>query len=177
MKFFNAIIGIFAILTSVYTMCFPGVSFLNAGWIITIMLCLWGVCALFEVCSKKIKDSNGKIIVGNAILAIIGGIAAAVITTVAIFRPGLSAIFDLAAVGIITAWLIVSGMSSIVSSINYVKPLGGKKWILTLILGILTLIAGIYGVFHLIVMAQTLGLLLGILLMLYGIRLLASLFE
>ncbi len=177
MKVFNAVIGVFAIFASIYTMCFPGVSFLKAGWIVTIMLCTWGACALFEVITRKQRDTDGKITVGGAILAILGGVAAAALTTVAIFRPGLSAMFDMAVVWIFTAWLIVGGVSSIISAVKVVKPLGGNMWIFSLILGILTLAAGVYGVFHMVAMAQTLGLLLGVLLMLYGCRLLASLFE
>lgn len=177
MKVFNAIIGVFAIFASIYTMCFPGLSFLKAGWIVTIVLCVWGVCALFEVLTKKMTGADGKITAGGAILALLGGVAAAALSTVAVFRPGLSAMFDLVAVWIFTAWLIAGGVSSIVSAVKVVKPLGGGAWIFSLILGILTLFAGIYGVFHILVMAQTLGLLLGILLMLYGVRLIASLFE
>ncbi len=177
MKFFNAVIGVFAVLASIYTICFPGVSFLEAGWIIAIILCVWGGCALFEALTKNITDTSGKIIVGNAILALCGGVAAAALSLAAIFRPGLSAIFDLVVMWIFILWLIVGGASSAISAVKVVKPLGGNKWIVSLVFGILTLVAGIYGVFHILVMAQTLGLLLGVLLMLYGVRLLASLFE
>lgn len=177
MKVFNAIIGVFAIFASIYTIFFPGLSFLKAGWIVTIVLCVWGVCALFEVLTKKMTDTDGKITTGGAILALLGGIAAAVLSTVAIFRPGLSVMFELAVVWIFTVWMITSGVSSILSAVKVIKPQGGSVWIFSLILGILTLFAGIYGVFHILVMVQTLGLLLGILLMLYGIRQIASLFE
>ncbi len=177
MKVFNAIIGVFAIVASIYTMSFPGVFFLKAGWIVTIVLCVWGVCALFEVLTKKLSGSDGKITAGGAILALLGGVAAAALSTIAIFRPGLSAVFDLVVVWIFTAWLIAGGVSSVVSAVKVVKPLGGSKWIFSLILGVFTLFAGIYGVFHILVMAQTIGLLLGILLMVYGVRLIASLFE
>ncbi len=177
MKVFNAIIGVFAIFASIYTIFFPGLSFLKAGWIVTIVLCVWGVCALFEVLTKKMTGIDGKITIGGAILALLGGVAAAALSLIAIFRPGLSVTLDLAVAGIFTAWMIASGVSSIVSAVKVIKPQGGSGWIFSLILGILTLFAGIYGVFHILVMVQTLGFLLGILLMLYGVRQIATLFE
>lgn len=177
MKIFNAIVGVFAIFASIYTMCFPGVSFLKAGWIVTIVLCVWGVCALFEALSKKMTGPDGKITVGGAILALLGGVAAAALSLVALFRPGLSVMLDLVIVWIFTFWLIVSGISSIVSAVKVVKPLGGNGWIVSLLLGGLTLIGGLYGIFHILAMMQTIGLLLGALLMLYGVRLIASVFE
>lgn len=177
MKVFNAILGVFAIFASIYAICFPGMSFLKAGWIVTIVLGVWGACALFEVITKKMKGPDGKITAVGAVLAVLGGIAAAIVSLIAVFKPGLSAVIDLTAVWIFVFWLIYSGLSSIVSSIKVVKSLGGNKWIWSLILGILTLFAGLYGVCHILLMMQTIGLLLGILLMVYGVRLLASVFE
>lgn len=177
MKVFNAIVGVFAIFASIYTLFFPGMSFLKGGWIVTVILCVWGACALFEVLTKKIKGTNGKLTIGSAILALLGGIGAAALSTVAIFRPNLSLIFDLIIVWIFTGWMITSGISSIISAIKVVKPQGGNLWIFSLILGIITLLAGLYSVFHIIAVVQALGLLLGILLMLYGVRQIFSLFE
>lgn len=177
MKLFNAIIGVFAIFAAIYTWCYPGVSFLTYGWIVTITLCMWGVCALFEVLSKKSTDTDGKLTAGSAALALLGGIAAAVLSLLFFLRPGLSLALDVIVIWIFTFWLIVSGISSILSAVTVVKPLGGSGWILTLILGSLTLLGGLYGIFHIVVMAQTIGLLLGVMLMVYGIRLLASVLE
>lgn len=177
MKIFNAIIGVFAIFASIYTIFFPAESFLKLGWIVTIILCVWGACALFEASTKKITGTNGKLTIGGAVLALLGGIAAAILSTVAIFRPGLSAVFDIAVVWIFSAWMIIGGTSSIISSIKVIKPQGSSIWIFSLILGTITLLAGIYSIFHIIVMMKALGLLLGILLMLYGIRQIASMFE
>lgn len=177
MKVFNAILGIFAIFAAIYTVWFPGVSFLNAGWIITILLSVWGACALFESLCVKSNRADNKWTIGRAILALLGGMAAAVITVISIFYPALSLAVDLVVVYMFVTWLILSGITSIVSAVKVTKKSGSKWWIVTLILGILTVIAGVYGGFHLLFMIRTMGMLLGVLLMVYGVRLLASVFE
>ncbi|MBQ3552796.1 MAG: DUF308 domain-containing protein [Clostridia bacterium] len=179
MKIFNAILGVFAIIASVYCIWFPGMSFLSAGWIITVLLGIWGACALFNALTKRGKDKekSDKSALVRGILALLAGIAAGVISLLAIFIPRISLIADMLVIYIFVFWLIISGISSIVSSLTVGKAVGGKKWIWMLIFGIITLLAGIYGIFHIILMAKTIGLLLGGLLMFYGIRLFASIFE
>lgn len=178
MKVFNVIIGIFAIFASVYCIWFPGVFFLQTGWLVTILLGAWGACALFEAIFKhSTKSKEGKWNVSSAVLAVLAGIAAAVVSLITIFMPGLSVMLDLIVVSIFVCWLIIDGIGSIVMSTTVGRKSGSKKWIWTLILGILILITGLYGIFHLVAMAQTIGLLLGMLLMLYGVRLVASIFE
>lgn len=43
--------------------------------------------------------------------------------------------------------------------------------------GILVIIGGIYGFFHLIFAAQTIGFMIGVLLSIYGVKLILSAFE
>lgn len=178
MKVFNVILGIFAIFVSVYCIWYPGVFFIQTGWLVTVLLGAWGACALFEVIFKKSsKSKEGKWNVTSAILAVVAALAAAAVSLIAIFVPGLSAILDVVVIYIFVFWLIMSGISSIIMACTVGKYAEGKKWIWGLVLGILTLLVGIYGVFHAAVMAQTIGLLLGVMLMFYGIRLVGSVFE
>ena len=177
MKIFNGILGVFSIFASIYCIWFPGLSFLKTGWIITILLGAWGFCSIFNAISNHKKDKEGKAGIANGTLALFGGICAAIISILAIFMPRISLIADLIVVYIFVFWLIMNGMSSIVLSVTAGKEAGGSKWIWSLILGIIILISGIYGIFHIIFMAQTIGMLIGFLLMTYGFRLMASIFE
>lgn len=178
MKVFNAILGIFAIFAAIYCIWFPGVFFLESGWIVTMLLAAWGACALFEAISKRAtKKTEGKWTFVSAILAILGAIAAAIICLLAISRPRLSLTLDLAVLIVFVTWMIVSGILSIINAVTVGKKAEGKKWIWGLVLGILSVLAGLYGIFHILVLAKTIGLLLGALMMVYGIRLLSSLFE
>ena len=83
---------------------------------------------------------------------------------------------DITILGVFAGWLIIDGISSIISAVK-AKGMGGKLWIVSLICGIVVALAGIYGIFHLLFIAQTIGLLIGILLMVYGIGLILSVFQ
>lgn len=176
MKVFNCILGVFSIIGAVYCIFFPGVTFLNSGWIMAVLLGAWGICAIFDFVTNRKKAEKSKSEAVMGVLGLVSGIAAAVISVLAMFMPAIRLMLDIFILGIFSGWLIVSGISSIIRSFAG-KKAGGKSWIATLIWGILVLISGIYGVFHLIFLARTLGLLMGILLMVYGVRLVCTVFE
>ena len=102
------------------------------------------------------------------------GIAAAVVSILAIFVPSIQAVLDLIILIIFAIWMILDGVSSIAESFAMKKASTSKSWILALVLGIIMLI---YGICHLIFVARFIGITMGIMLMSYGIKLIASLFE
>ncbi len=177
MKVFNCILGVFAILGAIYCICFPGVTFLNTGWIITVLLGAWGFCAIFDYFSNSNEAEKSKSRAGMGTLGLIAGIAAAVISVLSIFSVVPLAIIDTIMLYLFAGWFIISGVMSISGAFRVKKTTSSKSWVLTLILGILVLLAGIYGCFHPLLMARTEGLLIGIYLMTYGIRLICSPFE
>ncbi len=176
MKIFNCILGIFAILASIYCIFYPGITFLNSGWIVTILLGAWGLCAIFDYATNHSKDDKPKSEAAIGTLGLVLGIAAAVFSLLAIFLPSIQVILDFIILCMFAFWLIISGISSIAVSFS-IKKTGSKRWILSLILGILVLLGEVYGIFHMIFVAQTIGILIGMLLMTYGIRLIMSVFE
>lgn len=176
MKAFNCIFGIISIIGAVYCIFYPGITFLNSGWIVAVLLGVWGIGAIFDYAAKRNKADKSKGEAAMGALGLIGGIAAAVVSVLALFMPGIRLILDIIILCIFSGWLIISGITSAVVSFKARKS-GSKRWILTLICGILVLLAGIYGIFHLLFLAQTIGILIGILLMTYGLRLILSVFE
>ncbi len=178
MKIFNCILGIFSILAAVYCIFFPGISFLNSGWIVAILLGVFGFCSIFEYCSnprRKEKKNNGGLIVGGVVGLIIG-IGAAVISLLSMFNPAIRAIFDITILMLFTFWLVFSGVTGIVNTTKQKKN-GGKMWILSLILSIAVIFAGVYGALHPIFSAVTIGYIIGFDLMIYGVKLVMSVFE
>lgn len=175
MKVFNCILGILTVLASIYCIFYPGLTFLNCGWIVTIILGLWGISSIVSYAASR-NDGNNKEKALMGTLGLIAGIAAAVVSVLAMFMPGIRVMFDIIILAIFAVWLIVDGISSIATSFK-VKKSGSSVWVLPLICGVLVLLAGIYGIFNLIFTAQTLGLFMGILLMTYGIRLILSAFK
>ena len=176
MKVFNCFFGILSIIGAVYCILYPGIAFLNSGWIVAVLLGVWGICSIIDYAAKHNKTDTSKSEAAMGLLGLVAGIAAALISALAMFMPGIRMFLDIIILCIFAGWLIVSGISSAVASFKARKA-GLKRWILTLLCGILVLLAGIYGIFHLIFAAQTIGILIGILLMTYGIRLILSVFE
>ncbi|MBQ2971767.1 MAG: DUF308 domain-containing protein [Ruminococcus sp.] len=173
MKVFNCIMGIFSLFAAFYCFFMPGVSTLmTAGWIVTALLGVIGFCGIFEYARNK-KDKKQMV---NGTIGLILAIGAAVLSTVAMFDVTLRATFDLIVVVIFALWLVLSGVDSTVESFTKKKN-GNKNWWLTLILGILLILMGMYAGTHLIYATMTLGYVMGFGLTFYGVRLICSVFE
>lgn len=175
MKVFNCILGLFSILGAVYCIFYPGLTFLSTGWLITILLGAMGICSIFEFASSSDKKEN-KSLAANGIVGLILGIGAAVISVLGIFSPLIRGSLDLIILMLFAFWLFYSGVASIAKSVS-LKKNGCKMWILTLILGILVLLTGIYGALHPVFTMVTIGYIIGLELIIYGVRLIASIFE
>ena len=178
MKVFNCILGIFSILGAVYCIFFPGISFLNTGWIVAILIGVFGFCSIFEYIAnpeRKQKKNNGGLI-ADGVVGLIIGIGAAVVSVLAMYNVAIRAFFDITILAMFAFWLVFSGITGIFGGTKPKKN-GGKMWILPLILSIAVLLAGVYGALHPVFSAMTIGYIIGFDLMLYGVKLIMSLFE
>lgn len=115
MKVFNCILGILTVLASIYCIFYPGLTFLNVGWIVTIILGLWGISSIISYAASR-NDGNNKEKALMGTLGLIAGIAAAVVSVLAMFMPGIRVMFDILILAIFAVWLIVDGISSIATS-------------------------------------------------------------
>lgn len=110
-------------------------------------------------------------------LGLVVGIAAAVISIFAMFMPGIRLMFDVIILCIFSGWLVVDGISSVAMSFKVKNAASSGAWLIPLFCGILVIIGGIYGFFHLVFAAQTIGFIIGVLLAVYGVKLILSAFE
>lgn len=177
MKVINGIVGVLSIFGAIYCLFFPGLSFINIGWVITTILGIFGICSIIFYFTKKKMYENLMIEGVHGAFGLVVGIAAAVVSILAIFVPSIQAVLDLIILIIFAIWMILDGVSSIAESFAMKKASTSKSWILALVLGIIMLIFGIYGICHLIFVARFIGIMIGVMLMSYGIKLIASLFE
>lgn len=178
MKVFNCILGVFTVFASLYCLCFPGITFLGYGWLLSILVGVWGICMIFDYFSKKkhSDEQTKKVDISMGVFGLIFGILAAVLSIVAIFVPSVRITMDAVFLCMLAGWLVVAGIVSVAQSFE-TKKSGSKMWILTLLMGILIILTGIYGVFHLIFLAQFIGIYIGITFAIYGVRLIMSVFE
>lgn len=177
MKVFNCIFGILSIIGAIYCMFYPGLTFLNTGWIVTILLGVWGICSVIDYFAKrkKAKAEQSEAIMGT--LGLVVGIAAAVISILAMFMPSIRLMFDVIILCIFSGWLVVDGISSVAMSFKVKEAASSGAWLIPLFCGILVIIGGIYGFFHLVFAAQTIGFIIGVLLAVYGVKLILLAFE
>lgn len=178
MKVFNCILGVFAIFGSIYCMFFPGKTFLSSGFIVAVLLGMLGVCSIFEfVRSRKNKEASKKNLIANGVLGLIFGISAAVLSVLALFIPAVRGMLDLIILIMFVFWLVYTGVAGIFSAVAQKKLGVGKIWIFSLIMSILLLITGLYAISHLLYAAFAIGYMIGTALLIYGVRLVSSVFE
>ena len=183
MKVFNCILGIFSLFSAFYCMLFPGMTFLSIGWIVTILMGVWGICMIFDYFStkKENKEANktapekNELIMG--VFGLISGIAAAILCIAAMFSVSVRLVIDAISLYFLAGWIMIIGLMSILAALKIKKILESKNWILTLIMGILLVLCGIYGFGHIIFLAQSVGIYAGFAFAIYGVRLILSIFE
>ena len=178
MKTFNCILGAFSVLGATYCMFFPGATFLSSSLIVAVLLGLMGVCSIFEFATnKERKNEQGrKGLFANGIAELIFGIGAAVLSVLAVFIPAVRAVLDIVVLIIFLFWLIYSGVTGIFKAVA-LKKLGAKMWVFSLVMSILLVVTGLYAATHLVYAAFAIGYMIGIALMVYGVRLIMSVFE
>lgn len=178
MKTFNCILGFFSILGAVYCMFFPGATFLSSGLIVAILLGMLGTCSIFDFATnKEAKNSAGrKQLAVNGVIELIFGIGAAVLSLCSLFFPAVRAMLDIMILIMFVFWLIYAGIAGIFGAVA-IKKMGSKMWVFSLIMNILLIVTGLYGVTHLLYAAFAIGYMIGVALLVYGIRLIMSTFE
>lgn len=178
MKTFNCILGGFSILGAIYCMFYPGVTFLSSGLIVAVLLGAMGVCSIFEYATNKERknEAGRKSLAANGVIELIFGIIASVMCVLAIFVPAVRGVLDITILMMFVFWLIYAGIAGIFKAVA-VKKLGGKMWVLSLVLSILLIVTGLYATTHLVAAAFAIGYMIGIELLVYGVRLIMSVFE
>ncbi len=178
MKTFNCILGGFSIFGAVYCMFFPGATFLSSSLIVAILLGVMGICSIFEFATNKAeKNTEGrKKLAANGVIQLIFGIGAAVLSVLAMFIPWVRAMLDIMILIMFVCWMIYAGIAGIFGAVA-VKKLGSKIWVFSLIMNILLIVTGLYAATHLLYAAFAIGYMIGVALLVYGVRLIMSAFE
>ncbi len=149
MTVLSIILGVLMIFAGISLMCTPLATFLSAGYFLGILMFVYGIAGIIRAFQKKNYIFETVI----SILAIIGGFFA-------IIRPGSTLILDAMIVYFAAFWFVARGAFDLVMGIK-LKGIS-SNWIWIVILGILSIIIGIYSFVHPTVMALATGLLIGI---------------
>ena len=176
MKFGNIlaiVFGVFIIIGGVYCFMAPAATYMSLAWLLGIVMVADGIANIvpwFQL--RKVGSSNGWALFG-AILSIVFGIA---------LLGSYAARFavDLFFAYMIAIWLIATGVIRIGFSLQMrkysqdIQPQSiGERWWFSLIIGILVVIAGVMCLFNPTIAAVSMGMLIGISIILTGVSVIA----
>ena len=164
MKAFNIILGVYAVFNSLYCIFWPEESVLGIGWIIAILLALWGISSIAEYFITK-KEAKGLGANGGIGLGL--GIAAMVVSILSMSSVTLSSVFTIVVIICLALGIIVLGVSELVKG-SRIKKEGGKSGGMTAA-GIFHLLAGVFGLLSIALMSESAPLAVGIMLLVIGL--------
>ena len=167
MKAARIISGIFAIVGGFFAFMYPGLTTILMAWVLTAVLAVSGISLIFTYI-KRGKTYKQEAAVGAGTLVL--GILFAIIGILGFIFPGMRVTLDLFVIIFFVIHLISSGISMLGAGIAK----KGSMWVLWIILGIILILAGIYGIVHIFYAAVTLGLFIGIGLWSYGVSMLCA---
>ena len=160
----GVIFGILMCVGGVYFFMHPGVAFSSISIVFAITLienAIGHFVIWFEV--RKVKGDTGFILV-NAILSLICGIAL-------LSNVFTQLIWDSFILTFISIYMIAHGITTISNSFKLKKAISSGTWVLFLICGILVTIAGVFSIINPASLALSIGILIGIDVMIIGINL------
>lgn len=164
MKAFNIILGVYAVFNSLYCIFWPEESVLGIGWIIAILLALWGISSIAEYFITK-KSAKGLGANGGIGLGL--GITAMVISIISMSSEVLGSVFTVVVILCLALGIIVLGVSELVKA-SGIKKEGGKSGGMTAA-GVFHLLGGLFGLLSIAFMSESAPLAVGIMLLIVGL--------
>lgn len=148
MTIFFIVFGILLIICGFSCMFTPLITFIESGWFIVILLAVYGVLAIIRSVSRK-----------NFGASFFFGILSVILAVVTLFFPGMMLLTDGILIYLAAGWFVVQGILASILAVKTRKL--SKLWILKLILGIIAILLGAYSFFHPMLMAVSIGYLIG----------------
>lgn len=158
MKVLTIILGVLLTICGVICLTSPEATFIETGYVVAIMLLVYGIIGIIAVIARRIRPSF-----------LWACIPAVIIGVLALFFPSDRMNIHIVLVYLLAVWFVFQGVSSIYMAVRY--RFFNSGWVFGLIMGILSIIVGIYTALHPTLGALTIGILVGIYLIEAGIDL------
>ncbi len=143
------ILGVIMVIGGFVCMASPVATLLYTGYYIGILMLVYGVLGIIR-CAKYKGD----------VLDWVMNILALIVGIFALIRPGSTLVFDALMIFALAAYLVIQGVVHIVLAFKSKKV--NSKWFWMLLVGIVSLVMGIYLFINKDVAAATVGMLIGI---------------
>ena len=145
------ILGVLMIIGGISLMATPPLTFLSAGYFIIILFFIWGIVGIVQGIREKRYDKEFVFAILSVILGIIG-----------LAVPGVALMNSSMLLYMAAFWLFVRGVMSIAGALERNKQgAGAVVTVIGVLLGVLELVMGCYSVAHPMVLALSLGILIG----------------
>ena len=145
------ILGILLVAGGFSCMFTPQLTFMNTGYYVVILIFIFSVFGIIKAIVEKRFGVNFVF----SILSVLLGIVMLAFPDSLLFAEGVMLIMT-------AIWFVMMGIVTIMNSVSVKKATGSGIWILSLIFGILDILVGCYSFFHPMVLAVSLGILIGI---------------
>lgn len=151
MAVLSIILGVLMVICGFSLMATPLMTFLGAGYYIIIMFFVFGLFGIIRGIAAKRFGVDFVFSILSLILGIIGMV-----------KPGAVLLTDFTLIYFAAGWFIFHGLTTFIVTLGASKEvIGGGRKALGIILGILELLLGIYSIAHPMVLAFTIGFLIG----------------
>lgn len=151
MKILTIILGVILAICGFSCMFTPVVTFLEAGYILAILLFVYGIAAIVR---SVVQKEYG--------MTLLFGILSTILGIVILVVPGMTLMTDGMLIYFMAFWFLTQGVMSIVMAFQQKKNTEGKGWIWVLVLGVLGVLLGIYSLVHPAILVFTFGALVGL---------------
>lgn len=145
------ILGVLLVMGGFSCIFTPLLTFMSTGYYVVIMIFIFGIVGLIKAIADKRFGVN---FVFSILSLLLGGIM--------LVFPGSLLLAEGVMLIMTAVWLVLMGINTIITAVSLKKAIGSTMWILQLILGILAVLTGGYSFFHPMLMAVSLGVLIGI---------------
>ncbi|MEF9895202.1 MAG: DUF308 domain-containing protein [Clostridia bacterium] len=173
MKILAVVMGVLLLVGGFYCLLAPGATFLSLGWIVGICMAINGIGLLFSYFERRKSGETD-------IWALVGAIFSVAIGLVVMFSEGMQLFTNLMIVYAAAIWVTVMGVLRIVMAIkmkqirgNIPEEMRGNRWIWMLALGVVLLVLGVLGFMNPLVVAVTLGIMIGGYIIVSGVNMIA----
>ncbi len=176
MKILYIIFGILSFVVGIVFLINPFDSMMLMGMLLSIFLLLVGLffILIYFMARDSQRISPTKPAIGVA--GLLFGIALILLSVLAMAVSRMQGALEMIILIIFAVWMIFNGILSVFISFQ-VRKQDEKGWGITCLVGIIVTAAGLYGLVHMVIFGEALMIVLGILLLLYGVSLICSAFT
>lgn len=159
MQIFMMVLGGILILCGLSCMVTPLVTAMELGYFLILLLLVYGIARIVRSVSSKEYG-----------LDFVFGILSVILGIIILVVPGLKAMTTGMLLYIMAGWFVIQGIVSIVRAVKVKKEGGSSMWIWGICSGVLCILMGVYSAVHPVVLALTMGLMVGLYFIVSGIN-------